>query len=164
MRAYQVFGKMNDAEAGRFLAVLAEKAPAFHVQALGAAAAAMRARPQYLMRQPHEKRAELVRRALARVAASAVAEELLAVYFLDCRKELLVEWLDAVGLEHEDGTLKADAPPCPEAGTLAKAVERFRGAASGDGDPGDRAERELLLRAFAAQTAVDWPALEKLLE
>jgi hypothetical protein len=116
------------------------------------------------MRQPHAKRAELVRRALARVAASAVAEELLAVYFLDCRKELLVEWLDAVGLEHEDGTLKADAPPCPEAGKLAKAVERFRGAASQGGDPGDRAERELLLRAFAAQTAVDWPALEKLLE
>jgi hypothetical protein len=163
MRAYQVFGRMNDAEASRFLAVLAEKAPAFHVQALGAAAAAMRARPQYLMRQPHEKRAELVRRSLARVAASAVAEELLAVYFLDCRKELLVEWLDAVGLEHEDGTLKAD-PPCPEAKKLAKAVERFRGAAGGDGDPGDRAERELLLRAFAAQTAVDWPALEKLLE
>jgi hypothetical protein len=164
MRAYQVFGRMSDAEASRFLAVLAEKAPAFHVQALGAAAAAMRARPQYLMRQPHEKRAELVRRALARVAASVVAEELLAVYFLDCRKELLVEWLDAVGLEHSDGTLKADAPPCPAAKPLAAAVERFRGAAGPDGEPGDRAERELLLRAFAGQTAVDWPALEKLLE
>jgi hypothetical protein len=164
MRAYQVFARMNDAEASRFLAVLAEKAPAFHVQALGAAAAAMRARPQYLMRQPHEKRAELVRRALARVAASVVAEELLAVYFLDCRKELLVEWLDAVGLEHSDGTLKADAPPCPDAKKLNAAVERFRAAAGPEGGPGDRAERELLLRAFAAQTAVDWPALEKLLE
>jgi hypothetical protein len=164
MRAYQVFGRMNDAEASRFLAVLAEKAPAFHVQALGAAAAAMRARPQYLMRQPHEKRAALVRRALARVAASVVAEELLAVYFLDCRKELLVEWLDTVGLEHEEGTLKQDAPACPEAGKLAAALERFRGAAGSEGENGDRAERELLLRAFAAQTAVDWPALEKLLE
>ena len=163
MRAYQVFGRMNDAEASRFLAVLADKAPAYHVQALGAAAAAMRARPQYLMRQPHEKRAELVRRALARVAASVVAEELLAVYFLDCRKELLVEWLDAVGLEHEEGTLKQDTPACPAAGKLAAAVERFRAAAGSEGESGDLAERELLLRAFAAQTAVDWPALEKLL-
>jgi hypothetical protein len=161
MRAYQVFGRMSDAEAGRFLAVLAEKAPAFHVQALGAAAAAMRARPQYLMRQPHEKRAELVRRALARVAASAVAEELLAVYFLDCRKELLVEWLDAVGLEHEEGSLKADEPACPAPAKLDAALEGFRGAAKPDGDPGDRFERELLLRAFAAQTAVDWPLLEE---
>jgi len=161
MRAYQVFGRMTDEEASRFLGVLAEKAPAFHVQALGAAAAAMRARAQYLMRQPHEKRAQAVRRALARVAASDVAEELLAVYFLDCRKELLVEWLDAVGLEHEEGSLKADEPPCPEPAKLAAALESFRGAAKPDGDPGDRFERELLLRAFAAQTAVDWPLLEE---
>lgn len=163
MRSYQVFARMTDPEASRFLSVLAEKAPAFHVQALGAAAAAMRARPQYLMRQTHEKRAEAVRRALARVATNAVAEELLVVYFLDCRKELLVEWLDAVGLEHEDGTLAADGPPCPPDTALAAAVERYRGAAAPAGDLGDAAERELLLRAFAAQTAIDWPALEELL-
>jgi hypothetical protein len=162
VRAYQVFGQMDDGEAARLLAVLAEKAPAFHVQALGAAAAAMRARPQFVLRQSPEKRAGAVRRALARVAANDVAEELLAVYFLDCRKEVLVEWLDALGLEHEDGTLKADAPPQPDEKSLAKAVEGFRSAAKVDGEPGDRADRELLLRAFAAQRAVDWPALEQL--
>jgi hypothetical protein len=164
MRAYQVFGRMSDAEAARFLAVLAEKAPAFHVQALGAAATALRARPQYVLRQSHEKRAQAVRRALARVGASPVAEELLAVYFLDCRRELLVEWLDAIGLEHEQGTLKADEPAQPDPASLAKAVEAYRAAAAPEGEPGDRAERELLLRAFAAQTAVDWPALENLVE
>jgi hypothetical protein len=164
MRAYQVFGRMSDAEAARFLAVLAEKAPAFHMQALGAAAAALRARPQYVMRQPHEKRAQAVRRALARVAASPVAEELLAVYFLDCRKELLIEWLDALGLEHEEGVLKADQPAEPEPDRLRAAVAAFRQAAGVDGEPGDRAERELLLRSFAAQSAIDWPALEGLVE
>ena len=163
MRAYQVFSRMSDAEAARFLSVLAEKAPAFHLQALGAAAVAMRARAQYLMKQTHEKRAEAVRRALARVANSAVAEELLAVYFLDCRKELLIEWLDALGLEHEEGALKADAPSCPPEAALAKAVEKYRGAAAKEGEPGDAWERELLLRAFAAQTAIDWPPLESLL-
>ena len=161
MRAYQVFGRMDDEEAARFLAVLAEKAPAFHVQALGAAAAAMRARPQFVLRQSPEKRAAAVRRALARVAANDVAEELLAVYFLDCRKDVLVEWLDAVGLEHDEGTLKADEPPEPGEKALAKAVDTFRSAAKPDGEPGDRVDRELLLRAFAAQRAIDWPALEK---
>jgi hypothetical protein len=162
VRAYQVFGRMDDAEAARLLAVLAEKAPAYHLQALGAAAAAMRARPQFVLRQPPEKRAASVRRALARVAANDVAEELLAAYFLDCRKEVLVEWLDALGLEHDEGTLKADAPPQPDEKVLAKAVEAFRAAAKPDGEPGDRADRDLLLRAFAAQRAVDWPALEQL--
>ena len=160
MRAYQVFGRMNDEDAARFLAVLAEKAPAFHVQALGAAAAAMRARPQFVLRQTPEKRAAGVRRALARVAANDVAEELLAVYFLDCRKDVLIEWLDTLGLEHDEGTLKADEPPQPAEAALKKAVKGFRGAAKTDGEPGDRHDRELLLRAFAAQRAVDWPALE----
>ena len=163
MRAYQVFSRMTDPEASRFLAVLKEKAPALHVQALGAAAAAMRARPQYLLKQSHDKRAEAVRRALARVATSDVAEELLAVYFLDGRKELLIEWLDAIGLEHEEGALKAESPSCPADPALAKAVELYRTAASAAGEPGDAWERELLLRAFAAQTAIEWPALEKLL-
>lgn len=162
MRAYQVFGRMDDGEAARLLAVLAEKAPAYHVQALGAAAAAMRARPQFVLRQPPEKRAAAVRRALARVAANDVAEELLAVFFLDCRKEVLVEWLDALGLEHDEGTLKADAPPEPDPAALARAIEGFRSAAKPDGEPGDRADRDLLLRAFAAQRAIDWPTLEGL--
>lgn len=164
MRAYQVFGRMRDEEATRVLGVLAEKAPAFHTQALGAAAAAMRARPQFVLRQTPEKRAAAVRRALARVAANDVAEELLAVYFLDCRNEVLVEWLELVGLEHEKGMLKADAPPQPDEAAVAKAVARFREAAKPDGEPGDRADRELLLRAFAAQRAVDWPALEQRLD
>ena len=86
----------------------------------------------------------------------AVAGEVLAVYFLECRKELLVEWLDAVGLEHEEGTLELDAPPPPPQPELRKALERYLAL---DDDP----DRRLLLAAFAAQDAIDWPDLEALL-
>jgi hypothetical protein len=75
------------------------------------------------------------------------------VYFLECRKDLLVEWLDLVGLEHEDGTLKDDSPVQPAEKKLLTAVERYLSAS-------DDLDRDLLLRAFAAQQAVDWPALE----
>ena len=102
------------------------------------------------------KRAIAVRRALARVVANDVAEELLAVYFLDCKKDILVEWLDAVGLEHDEGTLQEDEPACPDESKLQEALASFRKEADGP-------DRELLLRAFAAQRSVDWPALESLL-
>ena len=62
-----------------------------------------------------------------------------------------------IGLEHEEGALKADAPACPADAALTKAVEKYRNAAGAEGEPGDAWERELLLRAFAAQTAIDWP-------
>lgn len=157
MRSYQVFAALSPEEAVRIMKVLSEGSPAMFRQAVDAAAIAGKARPAYLRKQPFDRRAQAVRRALARVAANPVADELLAVYFLECRKALLVEWLDAVGLEHDEGTLKEDAPGEPDEATLAAAVDKLRGAA---GDPDDAADRELLLRAFAAQDAIDWPALE----
>jgi len=156
MRAYQVFAAMDAEHAERVLAALGDKAPGVTAQAVAVAAATMNARPQYLRRQPFEKRAAAIRRALARVKANDLAEEMLAVYFLECRKELLEEWLGLLGLEHEDGVLQDDAPEAPSAEALEAAVARFRGAA-------DDLDRSLLLRAFASQTAVDWPALDTLL-
>ena len=156
MRSYQVFAGMSPERAVEMMRTLSKQAPQTFRQAVDAAALAIKARPVYMRRQPFEKRAEAVRRAMARVSANPVADELLAVYFLECRKELLVEWLDAVGLEHEDGTLADDSPEQPASETLTGAADRFRSA---DEDP----DRDLLLRAFAAQQAVDWPALDALL-
>jgi hypothetical protein len=157
MRSYQVFASLPQDQAVALLRTVAERAPGVFAQAISVASAAMRARPVFLQRQPMEKRIEAVRRALCRVSSNVMAEELFAVYFLECRKELLVEWLDAIGLEHDQGTLKQDDPPAPAKAKLKEAVETFRKGESG-------AERELLLRAFAAQTAIDWPDLEALLE
>lgn len=153
MRSYQVFAAMSQDRAVSMMRALAKESPGTFRQAVDAAALSIKARPVYMRRQPFEKRAEAVRRALSRVVANPVADELLAVYFLECRKDLLVAWLDLVGLEHQDGMLEQDAPEAPEEATLLAAIEAFLAA---DDDP----DRELLLRAFAAQHAVEWPALD----
>ena len=157
MRAYQVFAAMSPDRAAAVMSGLSENAPQMFKQALFAASASMNARPIYLQRQPFEKQVGAVRRALSRVAANGVAEEILAVYFLECRKELLVEWLDLLGIEHEDGILEADSPEAPEKAVLQKARDSFCGV-------DDDADRPLLLNAFAAQSAIDWPDLEALLD
>lgn len=156
MRAYQVFAAMPADAAEMIFKALAETAPGATASAIGVAAGAMNARPQYLRKMPADKRISAMRRGLARVKANEIAEEILAVYFLECRKELLGEWLGLLGLEHEDGVLKDDAPECPPAKDLAKAVKSFR-------DAGDDLDREVLLQAFAAQTSIDWPELDALI-
>jgi len=156
MRSYQVFAGLSPERTTELLRALSEKAPAIFAQALGAACVALRARPVYLQRQPFEKRAQAIRRALARVAADPVAAEVLAVYFLECRKELLVEWLDLLGLAHKEGVLEADAPPAPPDAKLREAALKYLAAGA---DP----DRRLLLQAFAAQEAIEWPALDALL-
>ena len=156
MRSYQVFAAMPPERALAMLRALSEKSPQMFRQSVDAAALATRTRPVYLRKQPFEKRSEAVRRALSRVAANALADELLAVYFLECRKPLLTEWLDRVGVAHDEGTLEEDTPAQPPQDQLREAVEAFL---SKEDDP----DRTLLLSAFAAQEAVDWPALEALI-
>ena len=119
MRSYQVFASMSNDEAVRLLRALADQSPGAFANAVAVAAVAMKARPVYLQKQPFERRAEHVRRALARVAANPMASEILAAYFLECRKPLLIEWLDTVGLAHEEGMLSADAPPAACAAVIA---------------------------------------------
>src|SRR5258705_2637724 len=155
MRSYQVFAAMAPEEAERMLRVLSKGSPAMFRQMVDAAAVSIKARSVFLRNQSFELRAKTVRRALARVSATLVADELLAIYFLECRKPLLLEWLDLVGLAHEDGTLKDETPAEPAASALSAAVAKYRGA-------GDDPDRELLLRAFAAHSAIDWPALASL--
>ena len=157
MRSYQVFAAMSADRAQIIMRGLSKSSPQMYKQALVVASAAMNARPVYLQKQPPEKQALAVRRALSRVAANPVAEEMLAMYFLECRKELLIEWLDALGIEHDDGTLKDDDPVAPDAEALAKARDEFCGK-------DDDEDRALLVRAFAAQSAIDWPDLEALFE
>jgi hypothetical protein len=157
VKAYQVFARMSEGRTHALLEGLRQGAPAVYTQALAAASAWLRARPQFVVKQTPERRAKLVRQALARFSTSLVAEEVLAAYFLQVKKPLLVEWLDAIGLAHEDGALTADAPPQPERTALEKAVAAYRAT------PDDAEDRALLLEAFAAQSAIDWPALEELI-
>ncbi|MFP8873848.1 MAG: hypothetical protein VCB42_04770 [Myxococcota bacterium] len=157
MRANQIFAAMPQDQAIEFLQKVAEKSPATFQQALAAACGALKIRPVYLRKQPFQKRAASVRRALSLVNANAIAEEMLAVYFLECRKELLTEWLDLLGVEHEEGILADDEPAQPDAKALEKAIRAFE-------QKDDDLDRLLLLSAFAAQSAVSWPDLDRYLE
>ena len=154
MRSYEVFAGMSRERAVEMMRGLKKGSPSMFRQAVDAAALSIKARPVYMRRQPFEKRAEAIRRALSRVVANPVADELLAVYFLECRKELLTEWLDLVGLAHDEGTLEEDEPAQPEQKQLLEAVDAYLAV---NDDP----DRDLLLRAFAAQEVVDWPVLDE---
>ncbi len=156
MRSNQVFARMTPEQSQRFLAAVKQEAPDVAKLALAAAASAFKLRHEFLKRQPRTRQAEWVRRALGRNIGAAAAEEVLATYFLEHKLDLLTELLDAFGLEHEEGTLLTENPPCPDGQKLEAVLKEFR-----EGD--DPETRELLLQAFATQSGIDWPDLESLL-
>jgi len=120
------------------------------------AAATLRLRPVFLGRQPFEKRCDLIRKALSLKINAEAASEILPAYFLERHAGDVVELLDLLGLEHEEGVLRVTSPPAPKDAALKKAVEKFR-------QGGDPVMRGLLLKTFAAQAAIDWPALDAMM-
>jgi len=157
MRPHQIFAAMSQEKCGLIMEKIAQQSPEAIKQTVAAAAIALKFRPQFLLKQPLEMRVASVRRALSRTGSNSLAEELLAVYFLKCRLDLLTEWLDLVGLEHEEGILQSDVVASPPEAELREKVARFRDASADD-------DRDLLLAAFAAQSAIDWPVLDALIE
>jgi hypothetical protein len=146
---------MSPEDSERILGRISEEAPEVFRQTVASAAAALKFRPQYLQKQPVAKRVAAIKRSMARPAASPLAEELFAIYFLKCRLELLTGWLDLLGLKHEDGILTDDDIVCPEAAELEKKLTEFRSSKDED--------CELLLQVFAGQAAIEWPALDALI-
>ena len=65
MKAYQVFARMTPERTQSLMETLRSESPAAYTQAVAAASATMKARPQFLMKLPKEKRAQHVRRALS---------------------------------------------------------------------------------------------------
>ncbi len=156
MRSNEVFSRMSPERAQGFLEELVKEGPQAALLVLNAVSEAFRLRPQFLRRQPRARQAAWMRQALGRVASSGVAEEVLASYFLDHHKDLLIELLDALGLKHEEGVLEQESPPSPKKTALKKTVNEFL-----KGDHPER--RKLLLESFAAQSIIDWPDLEALI-
>jgi hypothetical protein len=156
MRPHQIIAAMSQEKFEQLLNKLNAENPEVIRGTTAAAAQILKFRPKFLMKQPMAKRMKSIKQAVSRANANHLAEELVAVYFLKCQLPLLTEWLDLMGLEHEDGILTQEEVPCPEAAEVEAKVKEYR-AASDDED------RELLLQVFSGQSAIEWPALDALL-
>jgi hypothetical protein len=144
---------MTPEEAHAFFQGMRDEVKPLYKQAEVVAAAVLRVRPVFLGKQPFPKRADMIRKALAMKQNDEAAGELLASYFVEKHAEELGELLDLLKIEHENGTLKGESPPEPDAKLLKSAVERFR---KGENAP----MRSVILKAFAAQPAIEWPKLD----
>lgn len=150
-----VFRTLSQEEAETLFREMQQELRPLYDQAARVAADTLRVRPVFLSKQKLPKRASMMRKALALKPNAEASAELLAAFLLEKYAEDLGELLDAFGIEHEEGVLKDEAPESPDAKTLKKVVAEFP-----QGDK--KIMRGVLLKAFAAQSAIDWPELDAL--
>lgn len=156
-QATDVFRTMSEDEIRTFVKELRDNLKPLYKQLENVAAATLRLRPVYLGKQPFEKRCELIRKAMSLKVNADAAAEILPAYFMERHSKDVIELLDLLGVEHEEGMLKGDAPKAPTDAKLKTAVNKFR---KGGENP---VLRELLLKTFASQSAIDWPSLDAML-
>jgi hypothetical protein len=123
---------------------------------LAAVAEARRLRPVYLERQPRAQRHATMLTTLARPTQEAVAAALLRAWLLKKYKSMLMDFLDALGIEQKDGVVD-DLPETMEEGKLRSAVDTIL----------EKYPKEVVavyLNAFTEMNEVNWPTLDKMLE
>ena len=97
---------MSPALANDILAFAHESDKPAYKSTLAAVAQARHVRPIFLERQPRPQRHAEMTATLARPALDAAAGGLLRVWLLKKYKAMLVDFLDALGLKHEDGVVE----------------------------------------------------------
>ncbi|MGH2604586.1 MAG: hypothetical protein ACRDJ9_35000, partial [Dehalococcoidia bacterium] len=132
------------------------ESPDMYRQAVAAAAGAFRLRPEVLRQQPAARQAATIRRALTQVDQQDLGAHLLIEWLTKSQKPMLAQFLDDLGIAHEDGTVKEGVGPEPDEDRLAAAIEHLRTTFPPE-------HVQIYLSAFFVITADDWERLSRLL-
>lgn len=151
-----IWAGMSDETAGSVLGDIKQQSPELYRGALSTASAVLRMRPEVLRQQPVPRQAATIRRVLTRVDQQELGAQLLIEWLTKTQTPMLAQFLDGLGVEHEDGTIKGELGPEPERAKLTEAVEQLRTAFPPD-------QVRVYLSAFSAITAEEWTTLPELI-
>ncbi len=105
-KAYELFGFMPATLATEIIEqTFATNKEVYHA-ALAAVAEARKLRPVFLERQPKAQRHAIMLTMLARPGLDLIATNLLHAWLLKKQKAMLVDFLNALGIAHEDGVVE----------------------------------------------------------
>lgn len=152
-----IWGGMSDDVAATVLGDVKRESPDLYREALASAAGSLRMRPQVLRQQPAPRQAATIRRSLTQVTQQDLGAHLLIEWLTKTQKPMLTQFLDDLGIAHEDGTVKEGVGPEPERERLAGAIERLRGSFPSE-------HVRIYLSAFAVITADEWEQLPALID
>lgn len=151
-----IWGGMSDEAAASVLGDVKRESPEMYREAVSAAAGSLKMRPQVLRQQPGPRQAATVRRALTQINQQDLGAHLLIEWLTKCQKPMLGQFLDDLGISHEEGTVKEEIGPEPEPERLTAAIERLR-----ESFPPEHVR--IYLSAFSVITADEWERLPDLI-
>jgi hypothetical protein len=155
LTSHELFGFMPPALAQRILEEVHGQDREAYRSALHAVALSRKVRPVFLEHQPRVERHKEMAVTLARPSMEAAAAPLLRVWLLKTQKTLLVDFLDALGVPHQEGVVE-NLPESVEEAKLRTAIDAILA----------KHPREIVtvyLQAFNTMNETRWTALDQAL-
>jgi hypothetical protein len=155
LTSHEIVGFMSPTLATEILTWAHQDDKPLYKAMLAAVAQARKVRPIFMERQPRPERHTAMLATLARPSMENNASTLIRTWLLKKHKVLLVDFLDALGVQHEDGVVD-DLPPAMEDDKLRAGVEALLA----------KHPHEIVsvyLNAFNGMNETNWPLLQQML-
>jgi hypothetical protein len=155
---HEIIARLSPALTEQLFTYLVKEQKKVYQAAITTLAQQRKFRPVFVQQMPTEKRHAWMKEALGRQQNDSVAAHLLQIWFVGGNSKILCDFLDSLGIAHDEhGTLEK-IPPAPEIGPIKKAVDETLAK----NDPGMVA---VYLHAFQAlDDTGGWDSLEAVLK
>ena len=155
LTSHELVGFMSPALALEILTYAFENDKPLYRAALASVAEARKLRPVFLERQPKPQRHTTMLAMLARPGLDLVASNLLHAWLLKKHKQMLADFLDALGVAHQDGVVEK-LPPAADDAKLRAAVDALLAKYPPE-------TVAVYLHAFNEMNEQEWPNLTTML-
>jgi hypothetical protein len=125
MKSHELFQCMSPALAAQIFGFLQKEQQPVYKAAIQGLANQRNLRPVFIERKPPAERFVWLQSALARKISEGVAAHLLQAWLLGANKQMLCDFLDALGITHDDEGTIEEVPPSPPKDVLARAVSEL---------------------------------------
>jgi hypothetical protein len=156
MSPNEIFAQMPAGSCSAILADLLENEKPLFKNLVENLATQRKLRPIFIERKPRAERFEWIREALGRRQNEAIAANLLQIWLVSRHPEMLCDFLDSLGIKHDDNGTVEQIPPQPEKPALEAAVAVLLGKY-------DASIVAVYLHAFQALNETGWPLLEEII-
>jgi len=156
LTSHELLGFMSPTLALEILTCAYESDKPVYRATLSAVAEARKLRPVFLERQPRPQRHTLMLATLTKPALEMVTASLIRTWLLKKYKSMLADFLDALGITHQDGVVE-DLPESVDEPRLKAAVDSLLGKYPPEAVA-------VYLHAFNDMNEVNWPILKTMLE
>jgi hypothetical protein len=156
LTSHELFGFMSPALANEILSFTFETDKPAYKATLAAVAQAKHVRTVFLERQPRDARHASMLTALSKPNLEAAAGALLRVWLVKKQSAMLIDFLNALGLPHENGAVD-DLPASMDDAKLKPAIETLLGKYPHEAVA-------VYLNAFNEMNTANWANLQATLE